>query len=247
MIRTLAKLIDHSILHPTFGLKELREGCELALKYDVASVCVKPYMVVDALSLLKDSGVNVGCVVGFPAGNSTIETKVFETCQACEDGAVEIDMVINIAKALEGDWDYVEEEIGSVSKACHENAAVVKVILETDYVDREEDIIRLCDICTKAGVDYVKTSTGFGFVKSEDGTYSYTGATIPELILMKNSIGPGVKLKASGGVRTLDQLIAVYELGCSRVGATATRAIMEEAIRRFQPPINQSNDEPNEA
>ncbi|HMB63981.1 MAG TPA: deoxyribose-phosphate aldolase [Eudoraea sp.] len=243
MIRTLAKLIDHSILHPAFGRKELREGCALALKYEVASVCVKPYMVVDALLLLKDNDVNVGCVVGFPAGNSTIETKVFETRQACEDGAEEIDMVINIAKALEGDWDYVEEEIGSVSKACHEHAAVVKVIFETDYIDREADIIRLCDICTRAGVDYVKTSTGFGFVKHEDGTYSYTGATIPNLILMKNNIGPGVKLKASGGVRTLDQLLAVYELGCSRVGATATEAIMEEAIRRFQPPKDQSNDE----
>jgi deoxyribose-phosphate aldolase len=231
--RELAKMIDHSILHPTLGYEDLKRECEIARKYDVASVCVKPYMVPEAVDLLKDSDVLVGCVIGFPAGNSTIDVKVFETEKACKDGAVEIDMVINIGKALEGDWDYIEEEIGSVTRACHQNGAIVKVIFETDFVTAESDIIKLCEICTKVGADYVKTSSGFGFVKGEDGKYSYVGATIPNLKLMKTSIGPDVKVKAAGGVKNVDQLIAVQEAGCTRCGATATIAILEEAIKRF--------------
>jgi deoxyribose-phosphate aldolase len=175
----------------------------------------------------------VGSVVAFPAGNSAIEVKVLEAIAACADGASEIDMVINIAKALQGDWAYIETEIAAVANACHGNGAILKVIFETDYISREEDIVRLCEICTAVGADYVKTSTGFGFVKGPDGTYSYTGATVPILELMKRSVGPQVKVKAAGGVRTLDQLLAVHEAGCSRSGATATATIMEDAIRRF--------------
>ncbi len=226
-------MIDHSILHPTLTDADLERECRVAAKYDVASVCVKPYMVKKATELLKGTDVLVGCVIGFPAGNSTIEVKVFETETACNDGAVEIDMVINIGKALSGEWDYIEKEIEAVTRACHKNGAIVKVIFETDYITRDEDKIRLCEICTRAGADYVKTSSGFGFVKSEDGKYSYTGATIPDLELMRKHSGPRVKVKAAGGVRTLDQLIAVREAGCSRSGATATAAIIEEAIKRF--------------
>jgi len=233
MTRELAKMIDHSILHPTLTDADLERECRVAAKYDVASVCVKPYMVKKATELLKGTDVLVGCVIGFPAGNSTIEVKVFETETACNDGAVEIDMVINIGKALSGEWDYIEKEIEAVTRACHKNGAIVKVIFETDYITRDEDKIRLCEICTRAGADYVKTSSGFGFVKSEDGKYSYTGATIPDLELMRKHSGPRVKVKAAGGVRTLDQLIAVREAGCSRSGATATAAIIEEAIKRF--------------
>jgi len=226
-------MIDHSILHPTLTDEDLRRECEVAKKYDVASVCVKPYAVKQAAELLKGSDVPVGCVIGFPAGNSAIEVKVFEAEVACNDGAVEIDMVINIGKALQGDWDYIEKEIGAVTKKCHENGAIVKVIFETDYVTKKEDIVKLCEICTKVDADYVKTSTGFGFVKNDDGKYSYTGATIPNLELMKKSVGPGVKVKAAGGVRTLDGLLAVQKAGCSRCGATATIAILEEAKKRF--------------
>lgn len=231
--RALAKMIDHSILHPTMTEADLVRECEVAKNYDVASVCVKPYAVPKAVELLKGTDVLVGCVIGFPAGNSAIEVKVFETEKACKDGAVEIDMVINIAKALEGDWEYIENEINAVTRACHENDAIVKVIFETDYVSKPEDIVQLCKICTKVGADYVKTSSGFGFVKGADGKYSYAGATIPNLKLMKESIGPDVKVKAAGGVRTLDQLIAVQEAGCARCGATATITMMEEAIQRF--------------
>ena len=226
-------MIDHSILHPTMTDEILKKECEVAKKYDVASVCVKPYMVSKAVEYLKDTDVLVGCVIGFPAGNSKAEVKVFETIEACKDGAVEIDMVINIGKALQGDWEYVENEIKAVTDACHANGAIVKVIFETDYISEEKDIIRLCEICTKVKADYVKTSTGFGFVKQENGDYNYTGATIRNLELMKKSIGPDVKVKAAGGVRTLDQVLAVKKAGCARTGATAIVAIMEEAMKRF--------------
>ncbi|MBL7969115.1 MAG: deoxyribose-phosphate aldolase [Prolixibacteraceae bacterium] len=229
----LAKMIDHSILHPTMTDEDLRRECEVARKYNVASVCVKPYAVKQAVRLLKGSDVLVGCVIGFPAGNSAIPVKVFEAENACKDGAVEIDMVINIGKALQGDWDYISEEIKSVSDACHKHNAIVKVIFETDYITKETDIVKLCQICTEVGADYVKTSSGFGFVKQSNGDYNYQGATIPVLELMKKSVGPKVKVKAAGGVRTLDQLIAVQQAGCSRSGATATAAILEEAMKRF--------------
>ncbi|MGW8317100.1 MAG: deoxyribose-phosphate aldolase [Bacteroidales bacterium] len=233
MTSSLAKIIDHSILHPTMTDEDLRRECDIARKYHVASVCVKPYAVPLAVKFLEGSDVLVGCVIGFPAGNSSMEVKVFETEHACQDGAVEIDMVINIGKALQGDWAYVEKEINAVTQVCHEYGAIVKVIFETDFVNRDSDIIRLCQICTHVGADYVKTSTGFGFVKGADGKYSYQGATIPHLTLMKKNIGPDVKLKAAGGVRTLDQLLKVREAGCSRCGATATVAIMEDAMKRF--------------
>ncbi len=233
-VEQLAKMIDHSILHPTLTDEDLKRECAIAAKYNVASVCVKPYAVKQAVQLLENSGVLVGCVVGFPAGNSAFEVKVFETEKACSEGAVEIDMVINIGKALQGDWAYIEREIAAVTEACHKNKAIVKVIFETDYVSGEEDIIQLCKICTKVGADYVKTSTGFGFVKGADGLYSYRGATIKNLELMKKNIGPMVKVKAAGGVRTLDGLLAVREAGCSRCGATATVSILEEAKKRYK-------------
>ncbi len=231
--RDLAKMIDHSILHPTMTDDDLKRECEVAIKYDVASVCVKPYAVSQAVELLKGSDVLVGCVIGFPSGNSAIDVKVYETQKACNDGAVEIDMVINVAKALQGDWNYIEKEIDAVTSMCHKHGAIVKVIFETDYVGNPEDIVKLCQICTKVNADYVKTSSGFGFVKGDDGKYSYEGATIPNLKLMKDSVGHGIKVKAAGGVRTLDQLIAVQDAGCTRCGATATITMLEEAKSRF--------------
>ena len=229
----LAKMIDHSILHPTLTDEDLKRECKVAKKYDVASVCVKPYAVKQAVGFLTGSNVLVGCVIGFPAGNSAIPVKVFEAENACKDGAAEIDMVINIGKALQGDWDYITEEIRSVTTACHQCKAIVKVIFETDFVTKEADIVKLCQICTEVGADYVKTSSGFGFVKQANGDYNYRGATISVLELMKKSVGPNVKVKAAGGVRTLDQLIAVQKAGCTRCGATATVTMMEDAVKRF--------------
>jgi len=233
LIREIAKMIDHSLLHPTMTDQELLDGCELAKKYDVASVCVKPYAVPVAASLLNGSEVLVGTVIGFPHGNSTIAIKVAETIQACKDGAVEIDMVVNIGKVLGGDWDYVRQEIGAVKAACAEHGAILKVIFENDFLPEDSYKIKLCEICTDVKAEFVKTSTGYGFVKGSDGKYSYEGATDYDLQLMLDSVGPGVLVKAAGGIRTLDGLLRVKAMGVARLGASATASIMEDAYRRF--------------
>jgi deoxyribose-phosphate aldolase len=233
MVKELAKMIDHSILNPAHTDDDLIKQCGVALKYDVASICVKPYAVKTAVGIMKGSDVKVGCVIGFPHGNSTTAVKVYEAEQACLDGAVEIDMVINIGKTLGGDWNYVEKEIKSVTDVCHKNNAIVKVIFETDFVTKTEDKIRLCEICTQAGADFVKTSTGYGFVKLPGGDYNYKGATLDDVRLMRKYSGPAVQVKCAGGVRTLDDLLKMKEAGATRSGATATEAILTDAMKRF--------------
>jgi deoxyribose-phosphate aldolase len=235
----LAKMIDHSLLHPTMTDRELEEGCKLAAKYGVASVCIKPYAVKRAAELLRGTDVLVGAVIGFPHGNSPTEAKRYETQLACQDGAVEIDMVINVGKALSGDWDYVEHDIKAVCDEAHQHRAKVKVILENDYLSKggaglsSDDLKkRLCQICERAGADWVKTSTGYGFVKQPDGSYNYKGATEHDLALMRASVSGKVQVKAAGGVRDLDGLIKVRDLGASRCGASATAAILDEYRRR---------------
>lgn len=232
-VSELAKMIDHSILHPMHTDEDLGRQCDIALKYDVASVCVKPYAVKMAAGKLRGSSVMVGCVIGFPHGNSSTEVKIFETQQACMDGASEIDMVINIGKALGGDWDYVENEIRAVTETCHQNNAIVKVIFENDFITNDNDKIRLCEICTRVGADFVKTSTGYGFVKQANGDYNYKGATLDDIRLMRKHSGPAVQVKCAGGVRTLDDLLKMKEAGATRSGATATEAMLEEAKKRF--------------
>jgi deoxyribose-phosphate aldolase len=233
IVKDLAKMIDHSILHPTHTDEDLLKQCEVAMKYDVASVCVKPFAVKMAVKKLRGSTVAVGCVIGFPHGNSSTKVKVYEAEQACLDGASEIDMVINIGKALGGDWDYVESEIKAVTDVCHSNKALVKVIFENDYVTRNDDKIRLCEICTRVGADFVKTSTGYGFVKQPDGNYNYKGATLADVKLMREHSGPKVQVKCAGGVRTLDDLLKMKEAGATRSGATATETILTDAMKRF--------------
>jgi deoxyribose-phosphate aldolase len=233
-VRSLAKMIDHSILQPTHTDEDLIKQCAVARKYNVASVCVKPYHVKDAVKQLNGSEVEVGCVIGFPHGNSSTAVKVFEAEQACNDGATEIDMVINIGKALGGDWSYVEHEIKAVTDTCHLNKAIVKVIFETDFVTSTEDKIRLCEICTKVGADFVKTSTGYGFVKQSNGDFNYKGASVADIELMRKHSGPKVRVKCAGGVRTLDDLLKMKEAGASRSGATATEAMLTEAMKRFE-------------
>jgi len=228
----LAKMIDHSLLHPTMTDKELEDGCRLAAKYGVASVCIKPYAVKRAAELLRGSGVNVGCVIGFPHGNSCTESKRYETELACRDGAVEIDMVVNIGKALGGDWDYVERDVKAVCDEAHKHGAKVKVIFENDYLPNDEIKVKLCQICERAGADWVKTSTGYGFVKQKDGNYNYKGATEHDLTLMRANVSAKVQVKAAGGVRDLDGLIKIRDLGGTRCGATATAAMLDEYRRR---------------
>lgn len=226
-------MIDHSLLHPTMTDADLRQGCALARRYDVASVCIKPYAVPLAVELLSGSAVAVGTVIGFPHGNSTLQIKVQETELACRVGATEIDMVVNIGKVLGEDWAYVEEEIRAVAAVTKQRGALLKVIFENDYLTGDQFKIRLCEICNQLEVDFVKTSTGYGFVKGDDGKYSYEGATAHDLQLMRRHAAPEVQVKAAGGVRTLDDLLRVKELGVTRVGATATAAILEEAKKRF--------------
>lgn len=235
----LARMIDHSLLHPTMTDRELEDGCRLAARYGVASVCIKPYAVARAAELLRDTGVAVGAVIGFPHGNSTTEVKRYETELACRDGAVEIDMVINIGKALSGDWDYVERDVKTVCDEAHRHGAKVKVIFENDYLTQggaglssDDFKKKLCQICERAGADWVKTSSGYGFVKQPDGSYNYRGATEHDLALMRASVSAKVQVKAAGGVRDLDGLIKVRDLGGSRCGATATAAMLDEYRRR---------------
>ncbi|HKS38030.1 MAG TPA: deoxyribose-phosphate aldolase [Verrucomicrobiae bacterium] len=235
----LTKMIDHSLLNPAMTDQELEDGCRLAAKYGVASVCIKPYAVKRATEWLQETGVLVGAVIGFPHGNSCTESKRYETELACQDGAAEIDMVINIGKALSGDWNYVERDIHAVCDEAHKHGARVKVIFENDYLASggaglsSDDFKRkLCQIAERAGADWVKTSTGYGFVKQPDGSYNYKGATEHDLALMRSSVSAKVQVKAAGGVRDLDGLIKVRDLGATRCGATATAAMLDEYRRR---------------
>jgi len=222
----IAKMIDHSLLHPTLSEVQLLEGCKLAAKYDVASVCVKPYHVARAKAELKGTDVLICAVTGFPHGNSRVDVKVYETERAIDDGAVEIDMVVNTGKVLSEDWDYVKDEIGSIIAVTKKHGAALKVIFENDFLPEAKHKIRLCEICSDLKVEFVKTSTGYGFNKQSDGSYNYKGATHDDLVLMRKHSDPAVEIKAAGGVRTLEDTLKVRELGVTRIGATATEAII---------------------
>lgn len=225
----LAKYIDHSLLHPTMTDKDLEEGLAVAIKYKTATVCIKPYAVKYAASVLKDSGVGVCTVIGFPHGSNTTDLKVIETIEACRNGATEIDMVINVGKVLGGDWDYVEREIEQINQVCFDHNAILKVIFENDFLNDEQKI-KLCNICSKLHVAFVKTSTGYGFVKQDNGMFLTKGATLQDLALMRKHSDETVQIKAAGGIRTLKDALAAIELGVTRIGATATATIIEEFL-----------------
>jgi deoxyribose-phosphate aldolase len=212
----LAGTIDHSLLRPQLTLTEVVEGCALAARYEVVSVCVRPADVALAAKELAGSGVAVTTVVSFPHGDSTTDTKVHESTRAMDDGAVELDMVMNIGLFLTGDFQAVQDDIAAVVDSAGGNA-IVKVILENAYLTDEQKVAA-CHVAEAAGADYVKTSTGF----------APTGATIEDLRLMRASVGPKVKVKAAHGVRTLDALLAVIEAGADRCGATATATILDD-------------------
>ena len=220
--RDIAKMIDHSLLQPTLTDAELEAGCLAAREYDVASVCIKPYAVRRAAELLASSTVAVGTVVGFPHGGHLTRIKVAEAEAAVDDGARELDMVVNIGKVLSGDWAYVTADIRAVVDAAHRHGAIVKVIFENCFLQRAHKE-RLCQVCGDVGADFVKTSTGYG-----DG-----GATDEDLALMRRCSPPHVGVKAAGGVRTFDRLVAVRALGVTRVGATASKAILDECRARL--------------
>ncbi len=227
-VAELARMIDHSLLHPTMTDADLRAGLAIARRCGCATACVKPYAVPLSTEVLAGSGVGVCAVAGFPHGNSHVGLKIAETERGIAEGATEIDVVVNVGKVLGGDWTYVAGEIRAVNAACRARGALLKVIFENDYL-QEPHIIRLCEICTEAGVAFVKTSTGYGFVKQPNGDYNYQGATDAHLRLMRQHSGPQVQIKAAGGVRTLADLLRVRALGVTRVGATATEAILAAA------------------
>ena len=220
-VREIAALIDHSLLRPELTGDDVCSGCALADRYGTWSVCVKPADVALATLQLTGSSVIIGTVVGFPHGNSTTESKLFETRRALDDGAREIDMVINIARLRGGRHDYVEDEIAQVAQTTHSAHGLVKVILENAYLS-DEQIIEGSRLGERAGADFIKTSTGF----------APGGATVHDLLLMAGATSPKVRIKAAGGVRTLDRLLELVAIGVTRFGATATAAILDEAIAR---------------
>ena len=217
--RDIAKMIDHSLLNPVMTIKDITDGCKLAVKYDVATVCVKPSELSIAASQLLGSDVLPTTVIGFPHGSNKTSVKVFEAREAIADGARELDMVLNIGRLLSGDYEYVENDIRAVVEASHEQNVIVKVILENCYLTDEQKRAA-CAICEKAGADFVKTSTGYGS----------GGATLEDIALMRDACSPKMRVKAAGGVRTLDKAVEVRAAGCDRFGATATKAIMDEAL-----------------
>lgn len=231
-IADLARMIDHSALHPTMTDRDLEEHCATARAWGCATLCIKPYAVPLARQRLAGSSTGVCTVIGFPHGSSATGIKAAEAARAAVEGAVEIDMVANIGKVLSGDWSYVQADIAEVNAAARVHGATLKVIFENDFL-QDEHIVRLCQICTAVGVAFVKTSTGYGFVKQANGDYNYKGATERHLRLMVANVGPGVQVKAAGGVRNLDDLLRIRALGVTRVGATATAAMLSEARKRL--------------
>ncbi|MFM1962784.1 MAG: hypothetical protein RLZZ172_1629 [Bacteroidota bacterium] len=222
----LAKYIDHSILHPTMTDADLDEGCRIAIAYGTATVCIKPYAVARAAQILDGTGIGVCTVIGFPHGSNTTDLKVIETIEACRNGATEIDMVVNIGKVLGEDWAYVENEIEQIMHSALQHNAILKVIFENDYLE-DSHKIKLCEICTKLHVAFVKTSTGYGYVKQDNGFFQTKGATLNDLRLMRAHCGADVQVKAAGGIRTLKDMLAAIDAGATRVGATATVSIID--------------------
>jgi deoxyribose-phosphate aldolase len=218
----VAKMIDHSLLNPTLTEAELEQGIQLALAYDVASVCIMPYYLKRCADHLAGSTVKASTTIGFPHGGHTTHVKVSETEQAIRDGGEELDMVVNISQVLSGNWDYVRADIQAVTRLTHAAGQKVKVIFENCYLDDAQKIM-LCQICGDLGVDWVKTSTGYGS----------GGATDDDLKLMRAHVPAQVQVKAAGGVRTLDRLLDVRALGVTRAGATRTATILDEAKQRL--------------
>ena len=217
----IAKMLDHSLLKPEMDAETVRRGCEIAKKYDTASVCVKPADLPIAAEVLKGTDVRLSTVIGFPHGAHRTDVKVYEAERAMDDGAVELDMVLNIGRLISGQHEYVKQDIAAVVDAAHKRGAWVKVILENAYLTDEQKVAA-CRLAEEAGADFVKTSTG----------YAPSGAAVEDLKLMRATCSPRVRVKAAGGVRTLDAVLACRAAGCTRCGATATEAIMAEATRR---------------
>lgn len=220
--KDIASMLDHSTLQPFLTDEDIVKGCEIAKKYGTATVCARPQDMKLVSSLLAGSGVKPCTVIGFPHGAHLTEVKVFEAEKAMADGCEELDMVLAIGKMKSGEYDYVEADVRAVAEAAHRGGAILKVILENCYLTDEEKV-KACEICEKAGADFVKTSTGYGS----------SGANVPDLKIMRAAVSEKVKVKAAGGMRTLDAVLAARAAGADRCGVSATVKIMEEAEARF--------------
>ncbi len=218
----IAKMIDHSLLNPSLTTQELEEGCALAVRYDVASVCILPYYLVRCAELLARTTVKASTTIGFPHGGHTTAIKLAEARQALNDGGQELDVVINISKARSGDWQFVRNELDQLTECIHAGGAKIKVIFENAYLE-DASKIRLCEMCGEIGADWVKTSTG----------YAPSGATLPDLELMRKHSPVSVQVKAAGGIRDLDALLTIRAIGVSRVGATRTETMLEDCRKRL--------------
>ncbi len=233
MVRQIAKMINHSLFRPGMTDRGLREGCEVAHRCHAAAVTDKPYAVPLAKECLEGSDVLVGTVAGFPHGNSPTDIKLAEARRVIEDGAEEVDMVVNIGKVLGEDWGCVEAEVAALREVTGEHEVVLKVIFENDRLPEDRYKIELCEICSRVRVDFVKTSTGYNFVKGEDGKYSYQGATDHDLRLMREHSDPEVQVKAAGGVGYLEAVLRVRKIGVTRIGTGHTEEIVEDARAKF--------------
>ncbi len=218
----ISGMIDHSLLNPTLTWPELEAGIQVALAYEVGSVCIMPYAMKHCSDLLKGSVVKASTTIGFPHGGHTTQIKEAEAIKAVEDGCEELDMVVNISKVLSGDWNYVYKDIQVVMEVAHQAGQKVKVIFENCYLNNDQKI-RLCEICTELKADWVKTSTGYGT----------SGATDEDLILMRDHTADFVQVKAAGGVRDFDRLLEVRDIGVTRVGASATQVILDACRERL--------------
>lgn len=224
----IAKMIDHALLSPTLTTQELEQGIQVALAYDVASVCILPYYLKISTDRLRGSTVRPSTTIGFPHGGHTTAVKLAEAMRALADGGEELELVVNIGKVLSGDWGYVRDDLGGVIETVHEARRKVKVIFENCYLNDEQKI-RLCQICGEMGADWIKTSTGYG----------PGGATIEDLELMRKHAPPRVQVKAAGGIRDLDMLLRARAAGATRVGASRTSTMLDECRRRLDLPAIQ--------
>ena len=233
-VAAVARLLDHAILQPTQTEAQMRAELQSLQKFPLASVCIKPYAVPLAVEVLRDTSIGIGTVIGFPHGSALPEVKALEARLAFEQGAREVDMVINIGQAVGGDWDDVRADIAAVQDVTAAHNGLLKVIFETGLLPDDATKIRLCEICSEIGVAYVKTSTGFGTIKQSDGTLVATGATMPDLRLMREHCAPGVGVKASGGMRSLASVEEAFAIGATRIGTTSTLAILDQAREKFE-------------
>lgn len=218
-----SKMIDHALLTPTTTVTQMESGCQMAMAYDVASVCIMPYYLARCTEILADSSVLPSTVIGFPLGGHCTATKIAEAQQAIDDGGQELDMVVNISKVLSEDWDYVRKEINEIVQLTHAANRKLKVIFENCYLQDDHKRV-LCEICSELNVDWVKTSTGFGT----------GGATLPDLQLMREHASPEIQVKAAGGIRDVATMRQVRDMGITRIGTSSTQKLMDALREEMQ-------------